>query len=95
MRSRLVLRVLSLAAIAAGSLVAVAPAQGRIIAIGDEWLLSEAAFTTQPQQSTQLALNIAGCFAGGQPGNFLACRTSRPSRRTASEASTAPRSRPR
>jgi len=46
-------------------------AQGRIIAIGDEWLLSDLAFTNQNAQSTQLALNIADYFANNQPGNFL------------------------
>jgi hypothetical protein len=48
-----------------------APAQGRIIAIGDEWLLSDLAFTNNNAQSTQLALTIAGYFANNQPGNFL------------------------
>lgn len=48
-----------------------APAQGRIIAIGDEWLLSDLAFSTNNAQSTQLAVNIASYFANNQPGNFL------------------------
>lgn len=58
-------------AIATCAFAALAHAQGRIIAIGDEWLLSDIAFTNQPAQSTQLALNIANYFANGQPGNFL------------------------
>jgi hypothetical protein len=62
---------LSRLAITAFALVAIAPAQGRIIAIGDEWLLSDIAFTSQPVQTTQLAHNIANYFGNGQPGNFL------------------------
>ncbi len=58
-------------AFASCALTAFATAQGRIIAIGDEWLLSNVAFTNQPVQTTQLALNIANYFANGQPGNFL------------------------
>lgn len=55
----------------AGLSTAPATAQGRIIVIGDEWLLSDLAFTNNPSQSTQLAQNIAGYFANNQPGNFL------------------------
>ena len=58
-------------AIASCALAALAHAQGRIIAIGDEWLLSDLAFTNQAAQTTQLALNIGGYFGNGQPGNFL------------------------
>ena len=43
---------------------------GRVIAIGDEWLLSDEAFVQQPGQSAQLATNIAGYF-NGSTGNFL------------------------
>lgn len=53
------------------TLTSPALAQGKIIAIGDEWLLSDEAFSTQPVQSTRLALNIAGIFANNQPGSFL------------------------
>lgn len=45
---------------------------GRIIAIGDEWLLSDDAFSQLPAQSGQLATNIAGFFAAGPAGNFAA-----------------------
>lgn len=44
---------------------------GRIIAIGDEWLLSDVAYQTQNSQTTQLASNIASFFSGGEPANFL------------------------
>lgn len=57
--------------IAASACATIGHAQGRIIAIGDEWLLSDLAFAGQPAQTTQLALNIANYFANGQPGNFL------------------------
>jgi len=71
MKTRSLFGSLSRLAIASGALAALAEAQGRIIAIGDEWLLSDIAFTSQPVQTTQLALNIAGYFANSQPGNFL------------------------
>jgi len=58
-------------ALASCALALVTQAQGKIIAIGDEWLLSDIAFTNQPAQTTQLALNIAGYFGNGLPGNFL------------------------
>lgn len=48
---------------------------GRIVAMGDEWLLSDQAFIDQPAQTQQLANNIAGYFAGAT-GNFLVLSTS-------------------
>ena len=51
---------------------------GRIIAIGDEWLLSDQAFIDQPAQSEQLASNIASYFSGST-GNFLVLSNSPPS----------------
>jgi hypothetical protein len=44
---------------------------GRVIAIGDEWLLSDMAFTATPGQTNQLAENIAGYFSDNQPADFL------------------------
>ncbi|MGH7244655.1 MAG: hypothetical protein ACREJD_14680 [Phycisphaerales bacterium] len=44
---------------------------GRIIAIGDEWLLSDSAFVNEPAQAAQLATNIAFYFSGGSPSAFL------------------------
>ncbi len=49
---------------------------GRIIAIGDEWLLSDPAFTNQPAQTTQLADNIATFFTQNTPSRFLVYSTS-------------------
>lgn len=54
----------------------VAIGDGRIIAIGDEWLLSDAAFANQPAQTTQLADNIANFFSQGVPARFLVYSTS-------------------
>lgn len=48
---------------------------GRIIAIGDEWMLSDQAFIDQPTQTQQLANNIAGYFSGAT-GNFLVLSSS-------------------
>lgn len=50
---------------------------GHIIAIGDEWLLSDQAFIDQPAQSLQLANNIANYFSG-PTGNFLVLSSSPP-----------------
>ncbi|MFT3686067.1 MAG: hypothetical protein QM783_14300 [Phycisphaerales bacterium] len=64
---------------AAAAVVSVASAQtGHIIAIGDEWLLSDQAFIDQPSQSLQLANNIANYFSGST-GNFLVLSNSPPS----------------
>lgn len=46
-------------------------ANGRIIAIGDEWLLSDHAFSGAPAQAQQLATNISNYFTGGVPSAFL------------------------
>ncbi len=43
---------------------------GRIIAIGDEWLLSDTAFSQLSAQSGQLATNVAGFFSSGPGANF-------------------------
>lgn len=51
---------------------------GRIIAIGDEWLLSDAAFSSQPDQSAQLAANISKFFTDDAPSRLLAWSTSGP-----------------
>lgn len=51
---------------------------GRIIAIGDEWLLSDQAFLQQPAQSTQLADNISKFFADNEPSRFLVLSNSGP-----------------
>ncbi|MBY0307356.1 MAG: hypothetical protein K2Q09_01305 [Phycisphaerales bacterium] len=68
----------ALAAAAVAVLTSAALAQtGRIIAIGDEWLLSDEAFMQQPAQTQQLALNIAGYFSGAT-GNFLVLSNSGP-----------------
>lgn len=45
-------------------------ADGRIIAIGDEWLLSDLAFSELPAQSGQLATNVAGFFSTGPGASF-------------------------
>jgi hypothetical protein len=44
---------------------------GILVAIGDEWMLSDRAFSIRPQQTNQLAENIASYFSGNQPANFL------------------------
>lgn len=44
--------------------------QGRIIAVGDEWLVSDTAYTNQPAQTQQLVSNIAGYFSNSGPANF-------------------------
>lgn len=43
---------------------------GSIIIAGDEWMLSNAAFTAQPLATTTLADNVASCFDNGGPANF-------------------------
>jgi hypothetical protein len=55
-----------------------ASGQGRIIAIGDEWLLSDPAFANSPVQTNQLAANIGTYFSNGGAGNFLAASNSPP-----------------
>ena len=51
---------------------------GRRIAIGDEWLLSDLAFTAQPAQTTQLTDNISKFFTDGIPSRMLVWSTSPP-----------------
>jgi MYXO-CTERM domain-containing protein len=67
-----------LAPLTAAAFASIACAQtGHIIAIGDEWLLSDQAFIDQPAQSLQLANNIANYF-NGPTGNFLVLSNSPP-----------------
>ncbi len=75
---RRVLTTLIVETITLCALASTALAQGRIIAIGDEWLLSDSAFTTLPAQTKQLTANIAAYFADGGAGNFLAASSSSP-----------------
>ena len=51
---------------------------GRVIAIGDEWLLSDLAFSAQPDQSAQLADNISRFFTDDVPSRLLVWSTSGP-----------------
>ncbi|MBS0189404.1 MAG: hypothetical protein JSS51_15170 [Planctomycetes bacterium] len=51
---------------------------GRLIAIGDEWLLSDLAFAAQPAQTTQLTDNISKFFTDGSPSRMLVWSTSPP-----------------
>lgn len=44
---------------------------GRVIAMGDEWLLSDKAFTDQAVQTQQLADNVALFFTDGSPSRLL------------------------
>ncbi|HYD00927.1 MAG TPA: hypothetical protein VEB22_06840 [Phycisphaerales bacterium] len=61
----------ALTTVAAAAFATAAFAQsGHIIAIGDEWLLSDQAFIDQPAQSLQLANNIGNYF-NGATSNFL------------------------
>lgn len=61
----------ALTIVAAAAFTASAFAQsGHIIAIGDEWLLSDQAFIDQPAQSLQLANNIGNYFSGAT-NNYL------------------------
>ncbi len=60
-------------ALALLTLLAAAGAQaqpGSIIIAGDEWMVSNPAFTLQPSATTTLADNIASCFDNGGPANF-------------------------
>lgn len=51
---------------------------GRLVAIGDDWLLSDFAFDLNSQQATQLASTIADFLADGGTGNFLVVSNSPP-----------------
>ncbi|MFO0859730.1 MAG: dockerin type I domain-containing protein [Phycisphaerales bacterium] len=51
---------------------------GRIIAIGDEWMLSDAAFAAQAQQTTQLTDNISLFFTDNLPSRLLVLSESPP-----------------
>ena len=53
-------------------------ADGRIIAIGDEWLLSDPAFEQQPEQTSVLIQNLTTFLADGRTGNFLAASDTQP-----------------
>ncbi|HMN96702.1 MAG TPA: hypothetical protein PKC43_09680 [Phycisphaerales bacterium] len=47
---------------------------GTVVAFGDEWLLSDHAFATLPEQAATLALNVAE-FLAGPGGSILVCST--------------------
>lgn len=56
----------------AGGATADDPVLGTIVAIGDEWLMSNDAFVQNAASTTQLALNVADLLSGGQAGaDFL------------------------
>lgn len=76
MRLRQFGRVAAFAVVVAGGRGALA-SDGRIIAIGDEWLLSDLAFVQLGTQSGQLATNVAGFFSAG-PGADFAVFTNSP-----------------
>lgn len=48
-----------------------AHAIGRVIAVGDEWIVSNDAFTLDPVNTSSFVVNTANYFTGGGPGNFL------------------------
>jgi len=48
-----------------------AHAIGRVIAVGDEWIVSNNAFTLDPVNTSAFVVNTANYFTGGGPGNFL------------------------
>jgi hypothetical protein len=48
---------------------------GSFIAMGDEWALSDAAFSTNNAATTQFANNVADYFSPNGPGNFLVLST--------------------
>lgn len=51
--------------------------QGRVIAIGDEWMLSDAAFNRNAGATQSLATSLSGYFRRGSvPGNFLVVSSS-------------------
>lgn len=59
----------------AGALVAAmakfALATGSVVAVGDEWIVSDSAYSFDPANTTAFALNAANFLTGGGPGNFL------------------------
>lgn len=69
MFQRSIVSLAAFAAITVGGQGAFA-SDGRIIAIGDEWLLSDLAFSQLGAQTSQLATNIAGFFAAGPSASF-------------------------
>ena len=64
---RAFLSYLSAAAVCSSALAG----NGRIIAIGDEWLLSDRAFQAQAAQTTQLTDNISKFFTDDAPSRML------------------------
>jgi hypothetical protein len=44
---------------------------GRVVAIGDEWLFSQDAFSALPSETATLATNLASFLTGGEAGSFL------------------------
>jgi len=63
--------VLTWSILAASTAPAAFAGPGRIIAIGDEWLLSDEAFIQQPAQTVQLATNISAYFRTAGVGHHL------------------------
>jgi hypothetical protein len=53
------------------------PWPGKIFVGHDEWALTDFGFQKTPNDSRQLALNVAAWFTGGRPGRFLAYSTNR------------------
>lgn len=48
-----------------------AQAIGRVIAVGDEWIVSNNAFALDPVNTSAFVVNTANYFTGGGSGNFL------------------------
>ena len=46
-------------------------ATGKVVAVGDEWIVSDQAFALDPTNTAAFVVNTAGYFTGGGPGNFL------------------------
>ncbi|MBL8763148.1 MAG: hypothetical protein JNM07_02630 [Phycisphaerae bacterium] len=55
----------------AAAMTASAWAQGKVVAVGDEWMVSDSAFFADPVNTTAFTLNVANLMTGGGPGNFL------------------------
>jgi hypothetical protein len=61
--------------LAAGALTTSAFGIGRFVAVGDEWIVSDQAFTLDSVNTAQFVLNTASYFANGGSGNFLVYST--------------------
>lgn len=62
---------LAYAACAIGAVASQAQAIGRVIAVGDEWIVSNNAFALDPVNTSAFVVNTANYFTGGGAGNFL------------------------